>query len=34
MYGRPNYSFDENKKILNASIRYILDYYSGYFKPK
>ena len=24
MYGRPNYSFDENKKILNASIRYIL----------
>ena len=25
MYGRPNYSFDENKKKLNASIRYILD---------
>ena len=25
MYGRPNYSFDENKKFLNASIRYILD---------
>ena len=25
MYGRPNYSFDENEEILNASIRYILD---------
>ena len=25
MYGSPTYSFEENNKILNASIRYILD---------
>ena len=25
MYGSPSYSFEENNKIINASIKYVLD---------
>ena len=25
MYGSPSYSFEENSKIINASIKYVLD---------
>ena len=25
MYGSPSYSFEDNNKIINASIKYVLD---------